>query len=68
MTAKFALWLTWVAIVFGVAGYALATTTGPWSPSDLPGCRVVDATPTYNAGALVAQTCNTSGQLRVTTS
>ncbi len=68
MTYKAAFLLTWVGFgVFG-AGYALAVTTGPWSPSNTPGCRVVDSTPTYTAGQLVAQTCNTSGQLRVTTS
>ena len=68
MTYKYALWLTWFAIVCGSAGYALAVTTGPWSPGELPGCRVVDGTPPYRAGGLVALTCNTSGQLRVTTS
>ncbi len=68
MTYKHALWLTWFAIACGAAGFALATTTGPWSPGELPGCRIVDATPTYPAGALVAQTCNVNGQLRVTTS
>lgn len=67
MSYKAAFLLSWVLFGIFAAGYAVATTTGPWSPGDLPGCRVVDATPTYVAGALVAQTCNTSGQLRVTT-
>ena len=67
MTYKQALVLTWVGFGVFAAGYALATTTGPWSPNDLPGCRIVDATPSYSAGQLVAVTCNTSGQLRVTT-
>lgn len=69
MNAKIALWLSW-AFFLGIAvgGSAYAVTTGPWSPQTLPGCRVVDATPTYTAGQLVAVTCNTSGQLRVTTS
>jgi len=68
MTYKLALWATWIGIVAFAAGAAFAVTTGPWSPSNTPGCRVVDSTPTYAAGLLVAQTCNTSGQLRVTTS
>ncbi len=68
MTCKHALWLTWFALACASAGFALAATTGPWSPGVLNGCRIVDATPTYPAGALVAQTCNVNGQLRVTTS
>lgn len=68
MNAKIALWLTWAGIVGFAAGTAYAVTTGPWSPSGLPGCRVVDGTPTYSAGALVGVTCDTSGKLRVTTS
>lgn len=67
MNFKTAFWLTWFGIACVAAGGALATTTGPWSPEATPGCRVVDGTPTYSAGALVAVTCNTSGQLRVTT-
>lgn len=69
MTAKTALWLSWVFFAgFAAGSAAWAVTTGPWSPDALPGCRVVDGTPTYTAGLLVAVTCNTSGQLRVTTS
>lgn len=67
MSYKQALLLTWVMLCVFTGGYAAAVTVGPWSPSGTPGCRVVDSTPTYVAGALVAQTCNTSGQLRVTT-
>lgn len=69
MNVKIALWLSWAffAGVFGTAA-AWAVTTGPWSPNNTPGCRVVDSTPTYTAGQLVAVTYNTSGQLRVTTS
>lgn len=67
MSYKHAFVLSWVLVGVFVAGYAAAVTTGPWSPEALPGCRVVDGTPTYSAGALVAVTCNTSGQLRVTT-
>lgn len=62
---KTALWLTWLAIGSFFVGYALAVTTGPWSPSSTPGCRVVDAVPSYSAGQLVAQTCDTAGRLRV---
>lgn len=68
MSYKAAFLLSWVLFGAFAAGYAVASTVGPWSPAGLPGCRVVDATPTYAAGALVALTCNTSGQLRVTTS
>ena len=68
MTMKLALFLSWMFFAGLIAGAAFAVTTGPWSPGTLPGCRVVDGTPTYTAGALVAATCNTSGQLRVTTS
>lgn len=68
MNAKIALWLSWALFVGLAAGGAFAVTTGPWSPNGLPGCRVVDGTPTYTAGQLVAVTCNTSGQVRVTTS
>ncbi len=67
MTYKQAFVLTWVAFGVFTAGFALATTTGPWSPGIVNGCMIVDATPTYSAGQTVAQTCNTSGQLRVTT-
>lgn len=68
MNAKIALWLSWALFVGLFAGAAAAVTTGPWSPSGLAGCRVVDGTPTYSAGQLVGVTCNTSGQVRVTTS
>lgn len=68
MTYKQAFLLTWVGFGVFAAGFAVASTIGPWSPSNTPGCMVVDATPTYSAGQSVAQTCNTSGQLRVTTS
>ncbi len=67
MTTKIALWLSWALFAGFIGGSAFAVTTGPWSPSNTLGCRVVDSTPTYAAGALVAATCNTSGQLRVTT-
>lgn len=67
MSYKTALLATWIALGTFAAGYALASTVGPWSPGNMPGCIVVDATPTYAAGTRVAQTCNTSGQLRVTT-
>lgn len=67
MTYKQALVLTWTGLGVFVAGYAAATTTGPWSPGIVNGCMIVDATPTYSAGQTVSQTCNTSGQLRVTT-
>lgn len=67
MTYKQALVLTWIGLGVFAAGFAVASTTGPWSPESLPGCRIVDATPSYAAGQLVALTCNTSGQLRVTT-
>jgi len=65
MSTKIALWLSWALFVGLAAGYAYAVTTGPWSPNTLVGCRVVDSTPTYSAGALVAQTCDTAGKLRV---
>lgn len=67
MTFKTAFFATWIGLGVFAAGFAVASTTGPWSPNILPGCRIVDATPTYAAGQLVAATCNTSGQLRVTT-
>lgn len=68
MNTKIALWLTWAGLGLFADGFAVAQTLGPWSPGELPGCRIVSGTPTYVAGQLVAVTCNTSGQLRMTTS
>lgn len=64
MNAKIALWLTWAGIAGFAAGTAWAVTTGPWSPNNTPGCRIVDASPTYTAGQLVALTCDVNGKLR----
>jgi hypothetical protein len=67
MNYRTAFLLSWAALGVFAAGMAVAVTTGPWSPDTTPGCRIVDSTPSYSAGQLVAVTCNTSGQLRVTT-
>jgi hypothetical protein len=64
MTTRLALILTWLS--FGVAaiiGYALAQP----APGTLSGCLVVGSAPTYTAGQIVSVTCNTSGQLRMST-
>jgi len=63
MTTKLALWLTWAGIVGGIAGWAIAQP----APGIVQGCTVVGSAPTYTAGQLVAVTCNTAGQLRMST-
>lgn len=64
MTYKHALWLTWFALAAGAVGFATAQVV---APSSIEGCVVVGAAPTYTALQRVAVTCNTQGQLRVTT-
>lgn len=63
MTAKLALFLTWAGVAGLIAGFALAQR----APSETMGCIVVGSAPTYTAGQLVSVTCNTSGQLRMST-
>jgi hypothetical protein len=64
MTPKLALLLTWTALVAGIVSYAVAQQT---SPNAIDGCVVVSVAPTYTAAQRVAFTCNTSGQLRMST-
>jgi hypothetical protein len=65
MTPKIALALTWFSfIVAGMIGYASAQLS---TPSLVTGCVVVGAAPTYTAAQVVALTCNTAGQLRMST-
>lgn len=64
MTPKLALLLTWVALVAGITSYAVAQLV---APNAVNGCVVVGSAPTYTALERVAFTCNTSGQLRMST-
>jgi hypothetical protein len=64
MTFKRALLLTWVALVAGIVSYAVAQQS---APNEINGCIVVGLAPTYTAGQRVTFTCNTSGQLRMST-
>jgi len=61
---KLALFLTWAGIIGGIAGFAIAQVQ---SPGVAQGCNVVGAAPTYTAGQYVTVTCNTAGQLRMST-
>jgi hypothetical protein len=64
MTTKLALALTWISfVVAGMIGYAVAQRPGEL----LTACTIVSGAPTYTAGQQVALTCNTSGQLRMST-
>ena len=61
---RYALLLTWVALIAGFVSYATAQL---YAPNAVNGCIVVSIAPTYTAGERVAFTCNTSGQLRMST-
>jgi len=61
---KYALWLTWVGMVAAVVSYAVAQQTVPQAVN---GCVVVGSAPTLSAGTQTVFTCNTSGQLRMST-
>jgi len=64
MTPKLALALTWLSFTLaGLIGYALAQR----NPDVIQGCVVVGSAPTYTAGQIVSVTCNTSGQVRMST-
>ena len=64
MSPKTALMMTWVALIAGIVSYAVAQQT---APNEIQGCIVVGSAPTYTAAQRVAFTCNTSGQLRMST-
>jgi hypothetical protein len=64
MSPRLALLLTWTALVAGIVSYAVAQQS---APAEIQGCVVVSAAPTYTAGQRVVFTCNTSGQLRMST-
>lgn len=64
MNTKTALWLTWAVIITGYVGYAVAQQR---QPSNVNGCIVVGSAPTLTAGTSTVFTCNTSGQLRMST-
>jgi hypothetical protein len=65
MTPKLALALTWMSFAAAAAiGYAVAQQT---APSEIQGCIVVGSAPTLTAGVRTTFTCNTSGQLRMST-
>jgi hypothetical protein len=65
MTPKLALALTWFSFAVAAAiGYAVAQQT---VPDSVNGCIVVSGAPTLSAGVRTVLTCNTSGQLRMST-
>jgi hypothetical protein len=64
MTFKYALMATWIALIAGIVSYAVAQQS---APNYINGCVVVGSAPTYTAAQRVAFTCNTSGQLRMST-
>ena len=61
MTPRFALLLTWTAIVAGIVSYAVAQQS---APNSVDGCVVVSAAPVYTAGQRVAFTCDLAGKFR----
>lgn len=58
-----------LAFAIIVAGIAVGVAqTGFYAPDTIHGCIVTTtAAPSYTAGQHVMQSCNTAGQLRVTT-
>jgi hypothetical protein len=58
-----------LAVSIIAAGVAMGLAqTGFYAPDHMPGCIVTTtAAPSYTAGQHVMQSCNTAGQLRVTT-